>query len=127
MNTTTERVKTMIEELGTDQVGFGTLAGASKSVVNQWLSGEIKSIHARYAYNIEQATGYSARWIMLGIGNKKVAAPLTEEERTALDNLRSLPIEEARGFYFQIAKMAAAHRITQRAHAVSDSRDQKTG
>lgn len=36
--TTSERVALMMSELELDQPGFGKIAGASKSVVNQWLS-----------------------------------------------------------------------------------------
>ncbi len=49
-----------------DQPSFGTLAGATKSVVNQWLSGKIKSIDARYAFMLQKNTGFNAEWIMLG-------------------------------------------------------------
>jgi hypothetical protein len=51
-----------------EQTEFGTLCGASKSVVYQWLTGRIKSIDAKYAFKLEDATKFSARWIILGEG-----------------------------------------------------------
>jgi hypothetical protein len=71
MSTASERIELMMKALGTDQPGFGTLSGASKSVVNQWLSGKIKSIDARYAFKLQKTTGFSAEWIQTGCGPEK--------------------------------------------------------
>ena len=51
------------------QTGLVKASGASKSVVNQWLAGKIKSIDIRYALNIEQALGISHIWLMTGDGD----------------------------------------------------------
>lgn len=67
-----ERVQKMMDDLRADQVRLGSLAGASKSVVNQWISGGIKSIAPEYAFSLEKNTGYSAKWIMLGEGQEKL-------------------------------------------------------
>jgi hypothetical protein len=53
------------------QTEFGLLCGASRSVVNQWLSGRIKNIDSRYAFKLEDSSAFSARWIMLGEGKIK--------------------------------------------------------
>jgi hypothetical protein len=68
VSTPAERIALMMDQLSLDQPGFGAVAGATKSVVNQWLSGKIKSIDARYAFKIEREKHYSAEWIMLGTG-----------------------------------------------------------
>ncbi len=71
MNSTSERVQYMMNYLKiTEQTEFGNLCGASKSVVNQWLSGKIKKIDPRFAFLIEDKTPFSARWIMLGEGSE---------------------------------------------------------
>ena len=54
-----------------EQTEFGDLCDASRSVVNQWLSGRIKNIDTRYAFKLEDNTPFSARWIMLGEGKIK--------------------------------------------------------
>jgi transcriptional regulator with XRE-family HTH domain len=51
------------------QTGLVKASGASKSVVNQWLSGKIKSIDIRYALNIERELGISHIWLMTGDGD----------------------------------------------------------
>ena len=63
---TSERVMLMKKHLGdVSDVRFGKLSGASKSVVGQWISGEIKNIAPRYAYTLEEKTSFNAKWIML--------------------------------------------------------------
>ena len=69
MKTTAERVTYMMNTLKIkEQTEFGKLCGASKSVVYQWLTGRIKNIDAKYAFKLEDATKFSARWIILGEG-----------------------------------------------------------
>lgn len=70
--TVSERVDRMMKALGVDQVAFAKLAGASKSVVNQWILGGIKSISGDYAYTLQKNTGYNAEWIQTGNGDEKV-------------------------------------------------------
>jgi Bacteriophage CI repressor helix-turn-helix domain len=72
LKTTAERVEYMMKTLKIkEQTEFGKLCGASKSVVYQWLTGRIKSIDAKYAFQLEDNTPFSARWIMLGEGKIK--------------------------------------------------------
>jgi SOS-response transcriptional repressor LexA len=56
------------------QIGLIKASGASKSVVNQWLSDKIKSIDIRYALAIERALGISHIWLMTGEGPVEVTA-----------------------------------------------------
>ncbi|MDP2688196.1 MAG: hypothetical protein Q8O62_13305 [Aequorivita sp.] len=44
----------------------------SKSVVNQLKTGLMKSFAPRYAYKLEENTGFSARWMMLGDGSMRL-------------------------------------------------------
>ena len=55
------------------QTGLVKASGASKSVVNQWLTGKIKSIDIRYALNIERELGFSHIWLMTGEGEPRPA------------------------------------------------------
>ena len=72
MKTTAERVTYMMSTLKIkEQTEFGKLCGASRSVVNQWLSGRIKHIDPRYAFMLEDNSPFLARWIMLGEGKIK--------------------------------------------------------
>lgn len=77
------------------QIGLAVAAGASKSVVNQWLSGAIKSMDIKYALKIEEKLGYSHIWLMANIlpihasekvAEKVVLAPLWMD-REAFDLL----------------------------------------
>jgi phage repressor protein C with HTH and peptisase S24 domain len=55
------------------QTGLVKASGASKSVVNQWLTGKIKSMDIRYALNIERELGFSHVWLMTGEGDPRQA------------------------------------------------------
>ncbi len=82
--TTADRVKKMMSDLGNiDQPSFGRLAGASKSVVNQWLSGATKSITAQYAFRLQRNTGYSAEWIQTGDGPEKLPELMAADSAAA--------------------------------------------
>lgn len=66
-------------ELGIkEDVELAKQAGASKSMVNQWFTGGIKSISAIYAYELEKNTGFSARWIQLGDGPARLGKEIVE-------------------------------------------------
>lgn len=72
MKTTAERVSYMMKALRIEgQTEFGLLCGASRSTVNQWLSGRIKHIDPRYGFKLEENSPFSAKWIMLGEGKIK--------------------------------------------------------
>lgn len=73
------RVKSICEELAREdgtggQVALAAAAGASKSVVNQWLAGKIKSIDINYALEIERTLGYNHIWLMIGKGDRKASS-----------------------------------------------------
>jgi phage repressor protein C with HTH and peptisase S24 domain len=55
------------------QTSLVKASGASKSVVNQWLTGKIKSMDIRYALSIERALGFSHIWLMTGEGEPRLA------------------------------------------------------
>ena len=69
MKTTADRVEHMMKTLRIEgQTEFGLLCGASRSTVNQWLSGRIKNIDPRYAFKLEENSPFNAKWIILGEG-----------------------------------------------------------
>lgn len=68
-----ERIAIVKEELGIiEDTEFGKLCGMSKSVVGQLKSGLMKSFAARYAYKLEENTGFCAKWMQLGEGPLKL-------------------------------------------------------
>mgnify|MGYP007100079684 CR=1 FL=1 len=73
-----ERVLHLLHELDCDQVQLGKAMGTTKSVVNQWLAGTIKSIAPIYAFTLQRNHGYLVEWTLLGTGPEK--APKDELE-----------------------------------------------
>lgn len=78
MDNLISRVELICAEISTSSISGQTAlveaSGASKSVVNQWLNGKIKSIDIRFALEIERKLGYSHIWLMTGEGEHKVAS-----------------------------------------------------
>lgn len=68
-----ERIEIVKTELKiAEDVAFGKLCGMTKSVVNQLKSGKMKSFAARYAYKLEENTGFCAKWMQLGEGPERI-------------------------------------------------------
>lgn len=66
------RISCVMDTLALNQSELAKKAGASKSMVSQWLSGLIKSISPKYAFNLQRTTGYSAEWLMTGDGPERI-------------------------------------------------------
>lgn len=82
--TLSERIQLILDEARIDQVQLGDEAGVTKGTVNQWLSGQIKSIKLEYAVGIEERYGFNAVWIVMGrkpirAGEKACAPTATTE------------------------------------------------
>lgn len=69
-----ERIKAILDETKADQVELAAAAGVTKGTVNQWLTGDIKSIKLEYAVGIQEKFGYNAVWIVLD-KEPRMAAP----------------------------------------------------
>lgn len=97
-----QRIEIVKEELGiTEDVEFGKLCGMSKSVVNQLKAGKMKSFAARFAYKLEDNSGFLARWLQLGEGpamhkdavKATASIAIHQESRNAYLNPSSKPDE----------------------------------
>lgn len=73
MKLLSERIQLILDETpGIDQVKLAEAAGVTKGTVNQWLSGDIKSIKLEYAVGIQDRYGWSAVWLVMNKGEKRV-------------------------------------------------------
>lgn len=70
MKTMQERIALIISEMEGPERGkqsrLARLAGCTRGLVNQWLSGTNETTDFIYAKNIEQELGYRAEWVMRG-------------------------------------------------------------
>lgn len=75
MNDLAARVKTIIEEMpGKDrgkQTELARIAGASKQVVNHWVTGITTTMDYGHASMIQKTLGYRLDWLILGKGPKR--------------------------------------------------------
>lgn len=98
MSALPERINEILESMdGPDrgrQSRLAEIAGASRQVVNHWLSGVIQSMDFRYAVNIHNQLGWSIDWLISGKTPKK--APRPRMINTHSDDQREKYIEEIR-------------------------------
>lgn len=55
------------------------IALVSRSAVSQWRHGDVKELKALSALNIQERTGFSARWLVLGKGPKRLGDKETSQ------------------------------------------------
>lgn len=72
MSTLQDRLIEVADSVEND-AKFAGIAGVSRSAVSQWRKGDVRSLKAKSAVNIQEQTGYSVRWLILGIGPKKLS------------------------------------------------------
>lgn len=95
MSTLSERIsKILTERPSLGQSGLVEASGASKSVVNQWLDGKIKSMRLDYALNIEKRLGYDHIWLVLGEGYEMMNRPNKWPFSVSYEAISALPSEE---------------------------------
>lgn len=95
MSTLSERISKILTELPSlGQSGLVEASGASKSVVNQWLDGKIKSMRLDYALNIEKRLGYDHIWLVLGEGYEMMNRPKKWPFSVSYEAISALPSEE---------------------------------
>jgi transcriptional regulator with XRE-family HTH domain len=65
-----DRLQEIADALGS-QKALAAAAGVSSGRVTQWLQGDLKGLSAESAVNIEEQTGFTARWLVTGKLPKK--------------------------------------------------------
>jgi phage repressor protein C with HTH and peptisase S24 domain len=114
MNSLAERLNVIHHDLPElegerGQTGLVKASGASKSVVNQWLTGKIKSMDIRYALNLERELGISHIWLMTGEGDRH-HAPLHGVPDAM--PVRAAAIDDADFVQIQMVKLRLSAGIT---------------
>lgn len=86
-----DRIKSARIASGLSQESLGRQVGVTKGAVSQWESGNTKNLRLDNLFNIENATGFCAKWIAIGEGPERVSSlnkVLSPEEfKQGLDKL----------------------------------------
>jgi hypothetical protein len=83
MSTLHDRLLEIATAIGND-AELARIANVSRSNVRQWRTGDVKTLKALSALNIQERAGYSARWLVLGLGPKKLTGKSDLPESSAL-------------------------------------------
>ncbi|MDI9680449.1 MULTISPECIES: LexA family transcriptional regulator [Burkholderia] len=104
MSTLDQRIQTVIDETGAEQIELAAAAGVTKGTVNQWLDGKIKSIKLEYALGIEERWGYNPVWLVMGRGPKKSSErpARNESERTDVIQIPRFDTGGAMGYGLEL-------------------------
>lgn len=90
--TLSERAEILMNDLNLDQAGLAKYAEVTKGAVNQWVksSKPTATMNPAVAYRIADKSNYNPRWLILGVGEKTIAAKsgLTSEEQRVIDGFR---------------------------------------
>lgn len=84
---------------------IATVCSVSRQAVYQWINGETKSIDASNLVELAEISGYNARWIATGKGQKK--GTITMDEMTVVKGFRLFG-EEIRQYWLDAARKKIA-------------------
>lgn len=118
MENLADRIALVLEETGKSQVELAAIAGTNKANINHLKTGDTKTLNAEIAYEIERKLGYSMKWLLFGIGDKRAVDPRTlgEEEAKLMTMWSDLPEREKADTFNYIAGRWAKVKLTQKDH-----------
>ena len=70
MTTLSGRIREAMEGAGLKPLQLANATGKTSGAVTYWINGAAKSLKAESAMRIQQATGYSASWLITGTGER---------------------------------------------------------
>lgn len=96
--TLSQRLQTVMDAMGWNQTDLAKASKATKQSVSNWMhqvSGVKGNIEPRFAWNIEDESRFSARWIVYGEGPPRLqlASPI---DAKLLDAISKLPEQRKR-------------------------------
>jgi transcriptional regulator with XRE-family HTH domain len=70
-----DRIQEAIDGSKKSKAAVARDCGVTNAAVTHWLNGTTKSLKAEIALGLEASTGYRARWILYGKGQKRLEDP----------------------------------------------------
>lgn len=68
---THERIAKAIQASGKKKIEIAAYCGVAPSAITQWIKGESKSLKPENLFALASVTGFSAKWLALGVGPEK--------------------------------------------------------
>ena len=90
------RIKTILKERNTKQVEFAQVLGISANYVNLLVNGKKDTISDTLAKLIEETYGYSAQWLLDGVGDKFVNGNVSASKTEILKRIQKMSDSEIR-------------------------------
>lgn len=86
-----ERIKSARKSLGLSQELLAKKISVTKGAISQW-ENDITIASAESYLSISEATGYSHRWLVRGLGPEAEESRLSEEHKEYLENCTDLQV-----------------------------------
>lgn len=106
-----KRIKERRKEIGLSQEALGKKIGLTKGAISQWEVGATTP-SGQNLYNLADALGVSAKWLLTGEGNTK-NDELSFNKTDLFEEDSPLGLDEVEVPYFREVEMAAGHGRTQ--------------
>ena len=74
-----DRINEAMLGAGLKKLQFANAVGVSSGAVTQWIDGSTKSLKATTAARMQEVTGYSAAWLVTGLGEKMANAVVVQD------------------------------------------------
>lgn len=91
-----QRFKTILEERGVKQVEFAKILGISANYVNLLVNDKKDTISETLAKLIEETYGFSAEWVLTGMGEKYTVTGTSAEKAEVLKKIQRMSDSEVR-------------------------------
>lgn len=91
-----QRLKTILGERGVKQVEFARTLGISANYVNLIVNDKKDTISETLAKLIEETYGFSAEWVLTGMGEKYTATGTSAEKAEVLKKIQRMSDGEVR-------------------------------
>lgn len=101
MTTLAERIAEAIAYSGKKPAQIARECGVRSAAVSLWLDGSTRNLRMEYLFALEDATGYSARWIGIGQGSK---LKMGDPRKNALNALWDNTDERGKDNIFRVAE-----------------------
>lgn len=90
----------LLEQPELNQSKLAKISGASRGLVNHWVTGKVESMNIEYALRIEKKLGYCHIWLMVGRGkklrNERSLDPRFVNLVQALENLEDHKLDQVK-------------------------------
>lgn len=108
-----ERIREARKTSGLTLDALAKKVGCSRQLLSQVERGEVLDIQSRTLFAISAATKYNARWLVTGVGTRRILGPMPDDQMDLFITVQALPPAMRKhllGIAESLAQAAAAEK-----------------